>query len=666
MSDETLDDEPEQTMPQPRYQSSDDDERIDSDGLRSREDHPGGALTSDEAEAEDAAQGTHLYMRILSWLVLGKAISDRSVPPRNEIRYTLLVAIGATCAIVTLVQFDSLWGGITFAIVALIGAVMSSVGSLSAAAFDRSQDSDENHFEPALYSHDTEDQPLDVHPASAICLSSAITEPHTYYIRIKQSVRQLSLAFEVKTQYTLKLGRLPETADEPDASGSVYLPVILARKGTLHDDLRIRWKGSEVPTATYEESLKVVRQAVRTISIDHVDIEQLNDYIRLEDKILQLVAPRGEAPLRASDDQARTSPAMGRDDLSETIEQIWELFSDDLIADTLESLVTILTRHYFIFAVVPIDELHDVPWIVIETEERQILEPRASPRREGGIGQGGMAALSNFVAKFSGLRPDQIEYPATMASLGGSYHLEIMGGEGTYLWRQRIYVPTSYTYRYRRFRSRQGQRYLHLYLRGVQAVGIPLPEAASEDLRPSRLRSRAIGSGAAEDIEVSARFKERMPGRYPSATVAAGVSTAVLGMANVLSHQAGGTSDVELFGLLLAAPGAIAAFSSVATSTRPVGASLAPFLSRALTLVLTLAALGLYFAERIPTPAALRHLPLGEVPQGLWRLLALAAAVNLIMILLLWLKAALVQFSFLEHSFSEFLRGEVVRKSAPR
>ncbi len=593
-----------------------------------------------EVPAESESAGSprmSVWKGSLHFAIFGGAGMDSSSrPPRNEIRYTVggAVCIAAAIAVAGWADEWVVAGLVLFAVVAF---VLSAVGALSAVAYDRNRDTQQGSSVQPGHGGGG------LHPVSALALTAAITDPHRYYVRIKQSVRQLSLAFEVETQYTIALGSIAEHLEsEPSRAGSLYLPVVLARKGVLHDDFQIRWRGQEVPTATFEESLGVIRNAIQTLAIDILDEESLVKYEALEDRLMEVVALRRTSLPRGNG----YSSAVTRERLrqaDEVIEEVATLFGKDkYIAIRIAQIVTVLATNYYIFAVIPLEDLADEPWFVVETKERQILDHRTMTR-EGTVTQEGVASMARVLSRTYGLRPDRIEYSTSLAQLCSSYHIQIMGSEGTYLWRQRVEMPESHQFRYRRFRSRRGQRYLHLYLRGVE----PKQDDASIDDKVQR----EIGGDA---VDVVAQFKERLPGAFPGAVIAASVSAIVLLLAGEMNNP----RDVTVFGLLLAAPGAMVAYSSfaAAAASNRMGASLAPHISRTMTMIVTLAGLGLYIRGVVAPGAPLTvELPLGTTLE-LWPALARVALLNVIITLVLWAKAAIVHFSFIDYRTSEFLR----------
>lgn len=616
-------------------------------------------VSADDRQALDGGGRPPLrgWRRAVRFAVLGAVPSvESNFPPRNEARYTAATALLTILLVIGVGEWNR-WVLIGITVAAAVSILLSINGALSAAAFDRHLDTKEGYG----YGDTTgERHSRAFHGVSAFALARAVTEPHHYYRRIKQSLRQLTLAFEVETQYTISLGLIDEFLEDEETErlSSVYVPVVLARKGVLHDDLEISWKGNEIPTATFEESLEIVRQAIRSLAhgseklIDAIESDEAwAAYDAIEDQVMRAAALRRPAlPHGNGHSTQRTEEALAK--AVEAVGEVETFFGkDSYTASVISEIVTTLSTNYYIFAVLPLGEINDDPWLVFQTRERQILASRTAARPSESWFQLWVADIGRYLSQIYGLRPGRIEYPTYLATLCSSYHLHIMGSEGTYLWRQRVDVPRSYEFRYRRFRSRRGQRYLHLYLRGVRF------------LATSSTGAKQMHEHEGDEVTVTAVFRERVPGAFPPAVVAASVSVVVLGLAWL--HKS--PNDLSVFGLLLAAPGAMVAYSGfVSAVPHRLGAALAPRVSRSITMVLTLAGLGMYVGGLGSWPVPTRlNLPC-NVSLEPWQVLAQVALANTLMTTLAWIKAGLVHASFLDYKVSEFFKRAALDKWTER
>lgn len=280
--------------------------------------------------------------------------------------------------------------------------------------------------------------------------------------------------------------------------------------------------------------------------------------------------------------------------------------------------------------------------MVLETRERHLLAPRTRTMLRVPTSSSGALVLKfeNALRTIYGMPPSDINYPLSKAFRAGSYHLEIMGFEGSYLARQRYYPAAGTEVRYRRFRSRRGQRYAHVYLRGLEATTMP------------------GAKGWDESPHVAVEFEERPPGSFAPAAFSSLAATLVLNVASRMSvHPSQGPTDIVA--LMLAAPGAILGWSGFLVEARRFG-SVATRVSSTITLVLALVGF-LQFtlggSARALVSGSGQFWNLVHVtPAGLfsftWITITIVSLINTVMIWTYWGQRALVHTTFVDDEIS--------------
>lgn len=444
----------------------------------------------------------------------------------------------------------------------------------------------------------------DLTPDEVALFVKALVNPSEILSRIGQSVSPLSRAFKVRVVYTLE-----KPAEM--AGNQAFFPLVISRKGTLHDDFHVRGADDgEMPTLSYRQYLKVVQAAMLSLmTVAGVGVDYEN---ALRREVMNMIA--GRAPISAQDVT----------EVDKLCLRMLGLRDSATNPDAVDVAVMVFIQLVYNYAIlVPVrwetDEANELQVTVLTREERYIISlTHLSDRSKN---------LAHWVKRETsaglGLAPTQFEFVLDEAHRGGSFHFEFMGPEGTYLARQEIDATKISPSAYSRFQSRLGQRYCHVYLRNFSTI----------DDTPPR---------------VVLAFEERMPGSI-SAAFASAVAAAVLILVASLSNRLSIHLDGDVVAVLLAFPGAAAAWAGLERSTPLYGGSLAARLSTLVTSMMSLVAASAYLIGTGELGKVEKHVPtiLSLVQShGLWTWLTAIAVTNAAAVGVVWLhKATLHSFA---------------------
>lgn len=418
----------------------------------------------------------------------------------------------------------------------------------------------------------------------------AILYPSTVTSRIRESLEPMTRAMQVRTSYTF---RAPETFPDP-----LYLPITLARKGTLFDDLQIMTEdGGECPSLSYSEYLSLVATVLRQL-IALANEDAFDEYTRhLEDELLEYISDR--APKNSSDASSARK----------LLSRLQTLTGKSAAGRLSVNLANKLIFQYPIVVPVPPSGA-TAGWIVLRTVQRRLL-PLDSPNWRWLVP---MPWLLDRARKLLGVRPSAFNVSLETAILTSSYHLEFMGPPGTYLARQEVTGIDAGGRSYIRMRRRLGQRYAHLYMREA-----------------SRRKVRQV-----LDARLRMHFFERMPGSMGPASVSAVSAFVLLCIASSLDNAGGGQRG-DIIAVLLAFPGIVAAWIGLERPGGPIGGSMAARLSSLLTVLATLIGTASYFGVITDGADWISELSIGYA-KGNWVIIVGIAALNAIWTSYSWIR----------------------------
>lgn len=556
-------------------------------------------------------------------------------PGRHELRWTLGYSI-TIVAFLAAVANRSWWLSAGALVASGIQLTLSTAGAIARATYDRAQDTFQSPQDTTL-AHQT---PVNESQVGVSAVLIGLVVPEMLFVRIKEHVSPLTKAFHVRTAYTIHMPLVEHSENENTRPANEYVPLILSEKGILHDDLSVTIAGSECATASFEESVEIASIVARQVAIkaSRNHEEYLGYEASLHPQIRRIVSSRRSLQKNSIPIDPTKERIARRRRGRKIRNRIRKHFDESPYRDLLELIVATLATHYVIYAAVDRTQIQPGGMLVIETRERHMLAPRTRELLRvptTGLGALGLR-IGNALRIVYGMSPSDIVYPLSKALRAGSYHLEIMGFDGSYLSRQRYYSALGTRLAYRRFRSRRGQRYAHLYLRDMQAEPLGGPK------------------GWNESPFVAVEFDERPPGSFAAAGFSSLAATLVLVAASrMAAHPQAGATDIVA--LLMAAPGAILGWSGFLTEPRRFG-SVATRFSATLTLLLSLAGFlqftlggspralisgdGWLFSIVGLSPATLSHYA--------WISIAVLSIINTVLIWSYWGQRAIVHMTFVD------------------
>jgi hypothetical protein len=418
-----------------------------------------------------------------------------------------------------------------------------------------------------------------------VLFMGCIVKPTGYFTRISEHIESFHRSTLVRSSFSI---RPPSSIDKdiapPDESTFDYLvPLLLPRKGTFMDGVRITDGADKRVTAVDLEALGVYSLAVirRFLLASHATAfagYQANG-AALERKVWDLLmadAPTDEQ-VQAVTDQIMALSAIPQDSLVQSVADfIRELAHHRPICATVSSENVAKSKY---------------PTTLRFNLERRIIGPlELIPGPFSGVRN---SKFFDAIRLALGVRLNRVYFPLTAAYRTKSYHVIIEGPEGTYFAGEDFFKPALgpgevFENAEITSQARLGQRRSHLQLRGLKGK-----------------------SGAYYAV----RFFERAPTSFSSITVAAVVSTALIGLLAFLntSQLAPGAPDrlTSIIPALLALPIAVSAFVGLEpTSARRHPSLASRGVSFAIAL-LSICSFGLAVLDRSSI----------DIPELLWHLL---------------------------------------------
>ena len=511
----------------------------------------------------------------------------------------VVVSFATSVVAVSLFAQAALAGGLIFgglsAFLAVVAARYSHLGFRLAFRDDP--------FQPGVALMTKKPRVYPVDPSMVNLYTTALLFPQVVKMRIKDRISPATRALSVETEYSLQL---PSSV----AGATVPVPLLVLKKGTLLDDVTFTGPdGAPCPSLNFVESTAIAAAVLR--SLIH-EAGQEDKYRReLEMDVLEML--RSPAPVGAASVHAA----------GELVGRLAGLVDTSKSGRLAVAMVNRLIYHYAVIIQVSNSER----WTVVRSNERQLL-PTSTPKFHI---KWPFAFLLDRLRKTFGVRPNRFILPLQRASLCQSYHLEFMGPHGTYLARQRLIGLGVDSSTYCRLRARFGQRYAHLYMRGA----------------PSREPIHAR-------LELS--FFERPPGSLGAAAIAS-LTLAALVLVGGRISETPGSPRGDLLAVLLAVPGAAAAWVGLDRPGGAFGGTLAARMSAFATLFLALLG-GAQYLKALPDPFTPGDLALLGTSDG-WAFLSGAALLNLFWISYAWLRRSVLYTALLarddphSHQFRE-------------
>lgn len=449
-----------------------------------------------------------------------------------------------------------------------------------------------------------------------------VAYPETAFDRMSDSATATTRSLKVKTTASLKVA-----GHEGEI---VIVPLLMRYRGVLEDGMSF-FIGSEtrVSSLTHAETTAFCLAVVRTVVRSWKEESQYRQFI--ERRLAKFL----------NSEQLLSSESF--DEITDQIIALAPAGSADVFTSGLEQYLTLLQSRQPICVPVPLLGLS------ADAEKLSSSEGASGTSRPGRIFPLRIVANHRTVVGFNfrretdarpgepsrgwvdrirrlfGIRPSLISVPLVNAGRAASYHLEVVGPEGTYLARQRTVRRTTHDGEivirddaipaHVVAQPRSGQRHAHLYVRGAAKT---------------------------ETYLFTSQFYERMPGSMAPAFVSA-LSVAVLVW---LALFAVGPNKNPLFenweyaALVLAFPSAITLWLGLNSERRLSEGVLAARVSTLITVFLATAAAWMSVVAAV------------EVDKRIWFGLALVATVNAIAPFISWMMRAQLQSRFVERSLT--------------
>lgn len=419
---------------------------------------------------------------------------------------------------------------------------------------------------------------------------------------------------------------------EAVGKGPVYLPVMHLPKGTLLDNFDLRDPGgNSLVDLAYEETIKIAAVGLRFLLMRVLGtgvggpVEFLDPRAeKLELVLLGILAQRG-----------RSMP----NDANRAIEEAFESAAFKELIEKADPADVTRLRQY----VLTLGVAHP---IVAVTCPEEHTSGRLLLKYEQTIIPSSYARSPLDPLRFAlGLRPRIIQIPLDLSRTAASYHLRVNASSSDqYLYKQALrcrhckylvrrswrgrepaeataggcgHVPdgTSGDCHYR-LRPRQGQSYLHLYMRGYASLPVPL-----------------------RDLEVAMQFRETPPGSLASASVTSLAVSALIGVIGYLISVGHGVGNSDLAALILALPAIAASYFGFATDGDSLlRSSLAARLSFIASGVLSIVAAGVYLLRHTAMASAAAHahgirIDVALVTNRVWLILLGLAILNTLFVI---------------------------------
>lgn len=417
-------------------------------------------------------------------------------------------------------------------------------------------------------------------------LVKCLVQPRRLVSRITESVESASRSLSVTTTTTFQL-------PGAYANESVVVPVGRARRGELLDSVRVTDNNDHrLSTLDQASAISLIAASFRILLKRHS--EELRDkYVATTEELVLKALASNEAD--NGELHRRVSRSLAALVTPSTSVDAWERlailrFCLDLLRDVYPLLVRINTAETASLGQVEFRiSLHRrfIP---------DLLLGAANPLRRG----------LESVRYMAGVTPSAIAVDLSEAARARSYHLQIRGPEGTYLARQRLIsikaasVDLAESMSRYSMRMRRGQRYGHLYMRGVEFV---------EGANPHYV----------------AYFYERPPGSIAAPTVSAFASVILIGVAGFLALGFGTSEGSDVIAVLLSVPAIAGAWAGADRDTRIAGPRLGVRLLPVLTILVAMSATILYVLRPSSVAAAT---PFLARPNAKWWVVDFVLAVS--------------------------------------
>jgi hypothetical protein len=394
-------------------------------------------------------------------------------------------------------------------------------------------------------------------------------------------------------------------------------------KGDLTDDLQIQLDGKKVATLTYQEYILLTVASLKSLitaaeggissSTKLTNKEERDEHLTK----LKAAAERGVllvAQRARLDDDGKKDLQEWTGKLGALADHIEDSEAKKALAAAI-GLIKTLAGHYAIVAIVP--KFPDAQRHVLDYERYQLpslkLAGMDRPHRW----------LRDRIAALLGVRPVYLELDLSNAATAKSFHLMVVGPEGTYLgWQSMPHSDVEFkaaqtgngiSQPYKRFQRRRGQRYLHLYMRDVKRT-------------------------AAARLKLSVKFYELPPGSMASATLAATGSFFLVYLVATISGRHPAPQGVSFTAVLLAFPAIIGLFAGFESrSTGLVSGTLSSRASSLTTIVVSILAMGLLVAQSAGSIGRTEHKAILGVGDRWWQCIVLISLVNILYALYVWI-----------------------------
>lgn len=471
------------------------------------------------------------------------------------------------------------------------------------------------------------------HPSPGDFLLQMIVDSSPVVSRITETVEPFLRSIQVKTTISIPQSRLPNEG--------FAIPVMMAPRGRLVDGLKATTQdGTRVSTMPSSDVQGLILAALRDL-VSELGRKRLNRYI-------------GEVEPSLSIALASTEP-WSDETVARLLDQIFEAlpsassrlgkhdYSGLDIAVIVVAAVLRLRYSYPICVFVGRDNprrflsrLSQERSVHSRETFRVMVERRVVPRFRTRASAGSFTSRArDNTRRLLAVRSSVVYYNLSQADLSESYHLHAKGPAGTYFARAELVrdldasqdsdAPEAELFRES---SRQGQRHVHVYVRGG-------------------LRFSGWVAGF--------NFYERLPGSVGGALLSAVVAFSVIVTAASQQLSGSGASS-ELLAVLLTVPTALAVWSGFEGGSQIRSVSLVSRASSIITLAVSFSAAMVFAFWRLPGDAAMPLSPPDEYRLVIWGLVLSLSFVNMIGIFCSWWLRATVEGRIIDSMEAEVLQ----------
>jgi len=458
---------------------------------------------------------------------------------------------------------------------------------------------------------------LDVSNSERMFYVQALLSPRFIIRRIGQAISLTSRSQILKTAYLLEV---------PGAfSGkSVAMPITMGEKGRLLDNFQAHDEaGNRISPLSQENIVAHTIVSIRSLISDFAALHKYvnhenNDGESLEMRVAKLLCSRRPSDQHEAD--------LRRDQLVAIRQELLDI--DGIGSNQAELVLRVLDltagRYPIVFVTTVPENITQTSHFGGNITIRLTIEQRSIPLLTVNRSLGDRAR--DIIRLPLGIRPTIVSYDLNESSRCDSYHLELLGPEGTYLARQGIVDNLSSDEKPledvpHRFLARHGQRYGHVYI-----------------------NKRPLNDNKA--LTYIAHFYERSPGSIAPATISALAAAILISVAAAIRLSPGLNVQADVVAVLLALPSIAGGWVGFDSSHGLFGGTLNSRLSLMITMMLSITAAAYFMLSKSDSSTIISSEWIERDGSMIWILLTSGAIINLVLSGFSWLLRANVHGRF--------------------